>query len=185
MNIAQIETHKVVKKKDRSLEFRFTQYGQKFSFVNKDARKIDYELLDKVIHAITIDTEKFQGLYHNLIYKQVPSNLRPDFYMRHVPQYFARNLGSNQFLWRCLNRTIYRNESGWLRKETNKKEETSSLSQGRKRVLSLDQQYKSIDRQFQKNRKMNMFAEKFATKLGLTPKEFRQQGGMKGLHQMI
>jgi len=37
---------------------------------NKDAKYIDYDLVDRVVKAVSIDTFKHQSLYHNLIYKQ-------------------------------------------------------------------------------------------------------------------
>jgi hypothetical protein len=37
---------------------------------NKDAKLFDYDLIDRVVKAVAIDTEKHQSLYHHLIYKQ-------------------------------------------------------------------------------------------------------------------
>jgi len=49
-------------------------------------------------------------------------NLRPDHYSHHRPQYFKMNgLNSNQFTWRYLNRTLYRDHRDfWLRRVMHK-----------------------------------------------------------------
>ena len=39
-------------------------------FTNKDAKYFDYDLIDRIVKAVSIDTEKHQSLYHHLIYKQ-------------------------------------------------------------------------------------------------------------------
>ena len=69
---------------------------------------IDYQILDKLIRAICIDPKRSQSAYHRLITRQTPANLRPAEFYRHVPYWSYQSVESSVFIWKYLNRTIYR-----------------------------------------------------------------------------
>jgi hypothetical protein len=97
--------------KDKELVFVMTNGGRDFRMSNKNAVHVNYDLIDRVIHSVPLDTSRHQSLYHNLIYKQVPLNLRPNSYSRYIPQFTGFNFNDSRFVWKFLNRTIYRDES--------------------------------------------------------------------------
>ena len=69
VDIVHIDEHVVQEKKNKELVFVMTSFGRSFSMSNKNAQYIDYDLVDRVIHAVPVDTVKHQSLYHHLIYK--------------------------------------------------------------------------------------------------------------------
>ena len=70
LNILQNTHHDIKVGKDKELTFEMTNCGRSFQIKNKGAALLDYELVDRVIHQVPIDTTRFQSLYHNLIYKK-------------------------------------------------------------------------------------------------------------------
>jgi hypothetical protein len=68
-NIVHNTHHNIIDGKNKELTFVMTNCGRDFKLCNKDAKYIDYDLVDRIIHAVPIDTSRHQGLYHNLIYK--------------------------------------------------------------------------------------------------------------------
>lgn len=74
---------------------------------NKDAKMFDYDLIDRVVKAVAIDTEKHQSLYHHLIYKQIPNNLRPHTYYKYYPMIFNQKLNSSKLIQGLKNRSLY------------------------------------------------------------------------------
>ena len=72
INIAQNDKYSITPEKNNELTFLINNCGRNYTFSNKDAKYFDYDLVDRVIHQIPIDTDKHQALYHNLIYKQIP-----------------------------------------------------------------------------------------------------------------
>ena len=102
-------SHHHVDSKDKSLTFTMTNNGRDFTLNNSGCKFMDYDLIDRIIHGVSIDTERFRGLLHNLQYKQVPHNLRPTSYLRYTPFPFApKKFNSSRFIWNLQNRTIYR-----------------------------------------------------------------------------
>jgi len=69
LDIVHVEAHEVLTKKNKELVFVMDVCGRSFSMSNKNAEYIDYDLVDRVIHAVPVDTVKHQSLYHHLIYK--------------------------------------------------------------------------------------------------------------------
>ena len=51
-----------------------------FFIKNKDSKYTDFDLIDKIIHGVPVETTKTLNLFHHLIYKTVPLNLRPFSY---------------------------------------------------------------------------------------------------------
>lgn len=60
------------------------------------------------MRAICIDTRRTQNLYHRLISRQIPANLKPTELHKSVPHWCFENVNSSVFIWKYLNRTIYR-----------------------------------------------------------------------------
>jgi hypothetical protein len=114
MNIIDNDEHLIVEKKD-SLTFVMINSGRKYLLSNKNCVQIDYDMVDRLMKGVRVDTMKFQKLYNRLLYRQTPMNLRPTTFNRYIPQSFSLN--SNQTLWRLKNRTIYSELEGnqWLR----------------------------------------------------------------------
>lgn len=56
--------------KDGSLMFVMENHGRDFYLQSKGAAEIDYQLIDKIIRAICVDTRRSQNLYHRLISRQ-------------------------------------------------------------------------------------------------------------------
>lgn len=44
--------------------------GREYLLANKSAAKVDYDLVDRIIKGICVDTLKFSKLYNRLIYRQ-------------------------------------------------------------------------------------------------------------------
>jgi len=67
-----------------------------------------------------VETIKTLSLYHHLIFKTVPLNLRPFAYKAHKPspvhdkEFTSLNqLNSSRVIWKILSRTIYRPSKEW------------------------------------------------------------------------
>ena len=58
LNIIDNEEHEIVENKDHLL-FVMNNSGREFLIANKNAPVIDYDLLDRVLKGICIDTNKF------------------------------------------------------------------------------------------------------------------------------
>ena len=70
MNIVHNHKHEIQITKTKDLIFVMHNCKREFMLTNKDAKMFDYDLIDRVVKAVAIDTEKHQSLYHHLIYKQ-------------------------------------------------------------------------------------------------------------------
>ena len=70
MNIVHNTHHNILHKKGDELVFVMVNCGREFKMSNKAAKFVDYDLIDRIIHSVPLDTTRHQSLYHNLIYKQ-------------------------------------------------------------------------------------------------------------------
>lgn len=123
LNIMQNKNF-TVSKIGKELRFKMENGDRGYFLTTDNAKTIDYDVIDRIMNSVRIDTVRNQGLYHNLIYKSVPANLRAQEYNRYLPQYNSKNFNSSKFIWKLQNRTIYREgEETWLRNQ--KKEEPS------------------------------------------------------------
>ena len=68
MNIIDNQEHIIVEEKDHLL-FVINNAGREYTVCNKKAALIDYDLVDRVMKGICVDTKKFQKLYHRLLYR--------------------------------------------------------------------------------------------------------------------
>jgi hypothetical protein len=68
MNIIDNEEHEIVENKDH-LVFVMNNSGREYLIANKNTVKIDYDLIDRIMKGISIDTLKFQKLYNRLLYR--------------------------------------------------------------------------------------------------------------------
>jgi hypothetical protein len=84
MNIIDNDEHEIVENKDH-LVFVMNNSGREYLLSNKDCKKIDYDLVDRLMKGIRVETLKFQKLYNRLIYRCTPMNLRPTQFNRFVP----------------------------------------------------------------------------------------------------
>lgn len=57
-------------KKETELVFVMTNCSRDFKFSNLNARYLDYDLVDRLIRSVPVDTERHQTLFHHLIYKK-------------------------------------------------------------------------------------------------------------------
>ena len=71
MNIIDNDEHLIVEKKDH-LKFVMINSGRKYLLSNKNCIKIDYDMVDRLMKGVRVDTLKFQKLYNRLIFRQTP-----------------------------------------------------------------------------------------------------------------
>ena len=67
VNILENHNNEFAEAKDGSLVFVMVNNGRRFTLTTKDAELIDYDLLDRIVRAITVDTDRSQQVYHHLI----------------------------------------------------------------------------------------------------------------------
>ena len=67
--VSILDNHKneFAEAKDGSLIFIMINNGRRFHLATKDAELVDYDLTDRIVRAITIDTTRSQQVYHRLI----------------------------------------------------------------------------------------------------------------------
>lgn len=68
MNIIDNNEHEIVENKDH-LVFVMNNSGREYLLSNKNCIKIDYDMVDRLMKGIRVDTLKFQKLYNRLIYR--------------------------------------------------------------------------------------------------------------------
>ncbi len=114
LNIADTFHHEVVDQKDHMI-FVLNNSGRNYSIRNKNAKVIEYDIIDKIMKGISIDTTRSQNAYNRLTFRQLPANLKPTNLYHWVPQ--SADPNSSRTIWRILNRTIYREEEpeSWQR----------------------------------------------------------------------
>jgi len=69
LNIIDNSEHEIVENKDH-LVFVMNNSGREYLLANKNAQRIDYDMIDRLMKGVCIDTLKFQKLYNRLIYRQ-------------------------------------------------------------------------------------------------------------------
>ena len=69
LNIIDNNEHEIVENKDH-LVFVMNNSGREYLLGNKDCVKMDYDMIDRLMKGICIDTLKFQKLYNRLLYRQ-------------------------------------------------------------------------------------------------------------------
>jgi len=67
VNILDNHENSFEEAKDGSLVFVMVNNGRAFKLPCKDAELIDYDLTDRIVKAITVETNRSQQLYHHLI----------------------------------------------------------------------------------------------------------------------
>ena len=89
LNITQNKEF-LVSKIGKELRFKVENGDRGYFLTTDNAKFIDYDLVDRIMNSVRIDTVRNQGLYHNLIYKSVPMNLRAQEYNRYLPQFNSK-----------------------------------------------------------------------------------------------
>lgn len=69
MNVIDNNEHEIVENKDH-LVFVINNSGREYLLSNKNCVKIDYDLVDRLMKGVCIDTLKFTKLYNRLLYRQ-------------------------------------------------------------------------------------------------------------------
>jgi len=59
INIVHNTEHEIKTTKNKDLIFVMTNCNRDFKICNKGAKYIDYELIDRIIHSVPIDTQRF------------------------------------------------------------------------------------------------------------------------------
>jgi len=110
LNLIDNDEFDIATAKDKSMNFIMVNSGRQYFLNNKDVVGImDYDLIDRLIRGISIDTERSQKVFHHLIDKKMPVNLRPVEFTRYLPAWtVGTQLYSNKTVWSILNRTVYR-----------------------------------------------------------------------------
>ena len=70
LNIGLNTEYEVKVKKNKELVWVMSNCKRDYLMSNKDAAYVDYDLIDRIIHAVPVDTIKHLSLYHHLIYKR-------------------------------------------------------------------------------------------------------------------
>ena len=84
----------------KSLLFTMTNSGRSFHLSNKDVDNMDYDLVDRVVRGIAVDTKRSQKVFHHLLAKQIPENLKPEQFSRHQPSISSgQQIHSNKTVW--------------------------------------------------------------------------------------
>ena len=68
LNVKDNNDHEIVENGD-SLVFVMNNSGREYLIRNHECLKIDYDLVDRLMKGIPIDTMKFQKLYNRLLYR--------------------------------------------------------------------------------------------------------------------
>lgn len=55
--------------KKKRLTWVMSNCKREFVIENHNAKYVDYDLIDKIVHSVPIDTYRHQSLFHNLIFK--------------------------------------------------------------------------------------------------------------------
>jgi len=69
LNIIDNNSHTIIEKKNY-LIFVINNCGREYYISSKDCDIIDYDIIDRMIKGVAIDTKKFQKLYHRLLYRK-------------------------------------------------------------------------------------------------------------------
>ena len=59
INIVHNTEHEIQTAKNNELIFVMTNCNRDFKLSNKEAKYIDYDLVDRIVHSVPIDTQKF------------------------------------------------------------------------------------------------------------------------------
>lgn len=70
VNIIENREHEIIDSKDKSIVFVMKNAGREFYLSTKNAVKLDYNLIDRVIRAICVETDRSTQVFHHLISKQ-------------------------------------------------------------------------------------------------------------------
>jgi hypothetical protein len=68
-NIIDNEEYALIKTKNQMV-FSMTSSDREFLISTKDAQSINYDVIDRIIRAICVDTRRTTQVYHHLINKQ-------------------------------------------------------------------------------------------------------------------
>lgn len=68
MNIIDNQSHAIEDRKNHLL-FIIDNSGREYVVSNRNCKQLDYDLLDRVMKGIQVETGKFQKLYNRLIYR--------------------------------------------------------------------------------------------------------------------
>jgi hypothetical protein len=70
LNIMDNDSYEIVESKDKSIVFVMKNSGRDFYIAAKNAKKVDFNLIDRLVRAISVDTRKQTGVFHHLLNKQ-------------------------------------------------------------------------------------------------------------------
>ena len=70
VNIIENREHEIIDSKDKSIVFVMKNAGREFYLSTKNSVKLDYNLIDRVIRAICVETDRSTQVFHHLISKQ-------------------------------------------------------------------------------------------------------------------
>ena len=70
VNIIENREHEIIDSKDKSIVFVMKNAGREFYLSTKNSVKLNYNLIDRVIRAICVETDRSTQVFHHLISKQ-------------------------------------------------------------------------------------------------------------------
>mgnify|MGYP004238950171 FL=1 len=71
LNLIDNDEFDITTQKDKSMHFIIINSGRQYFLSNKDVVGVmDYDLIDRLVRGISIDTERSQKVFHHLIDKK-------------------------------------------------------------------------------------------------------------------
>lgn len=69
--------YEIINSKDGKLIFVMVNAGREFYIATKNANSFDFNLIDRIVRAICVETKRCTNVFHHILHKQIPINLRP------------------------------------------------------------------------------------------------------------
>lgn len=70
LNIMDNDEYEIFDAKDKTLVFQMQNSGRDFYIAVKNAKDVDYNLIDRLVRAICVDTRRSTGVFHHILHKE-------------------------------------------------------------------------------------------------------------------
>lgn len=69
LNIMDNGEYEIIDAKDKSLVFVMKNSGREFYIASKNAKDVDFNLIDRLVRAICVDTRRSTAVFHHILNK--------------------------------------------------------------------------------------------------------------------
>jgi len=83
LNIMDNGEYEIVDSKDGKIVFVMINSGREFYISTKNAKNMDFNLIDRLVRAICVETKRSTNVFHHILNKEIPINLRPLIFNLH------------------------------------------------------------------------------------------------------